>query len=307
MASEFQEWADGNRNGMLEPPELREVLEAVRALIQEPHPVRTPVDEFFNLDGDGEISPKEMIAARNFIFREQLRRIYQYDPDLARLFNLNNDEWISLGEIEPFMDLLFIPETREPREAMGPLERRADRNRDGFVDEGEFEDFARQIFAIAALLPLAPEEGRQRAVGKRGIFAYVDVSENGRLEPQEEGDLTFMVAETVAATPGRPAQNPVDHYFDRNGDGRLDLSEIEEARVQFMEAVIARIFEADPEVAREYIDRNKNNRIDFNGNGRIEEIEIIRARRAGNVITEERKEAARVFSGGNTYRRSARS
>ena len=148
------------------------------------------------------------------------------------------------------MNLLFIPETREPREAMGPLERRADRNRDGFVDEGEFEDFARQIFAIAALLPLAPEEGLQRAVGKRGIFAYVDVSENGRLEPQEEGDLTFMVAETVAATPGRPAQNPVDHYFDRNGDGRLDLSEIEEARVQFMEAAIARLFEADPEVAR---------------------------------------------------------
>jgi len=74
-----------------------------------------------------------------------------------------------------------------------------------------------------------------------------------------------------------------------------------------MEAVIARIFEADPEVAREYIDRNKNNRIDFNGNGRIEEIEIIRARRTGNVITEEREAAARVFSGGNTYRRSARS
>jgi hypothetical protein len=36
-------------------------------------------------------------------------------------------------------------------------------------------------------------------------------------------------------------------------------------------------------------------RIDFNGNGRIEEIEIIRARRAGNVITEEREGAARAL------------
>lgn len=272
VTSDFQAWADGNRNRMLEPPELREFLEAVRALIQEPHPVRTPVDELFNLDGDGEISSKEMIAARNLIFREQLRRIYQYDPDLARLFNLDNDEWISLGEIEPFMDLLFIPETREPREARGPLERRADRNRDGFVDRGEFEDFARQIFAIAALLPLAPEAMRQRTVGKRGIFAYVDVNENGRLEPQEEGDLTFMVAETVSATPGRPAQNPVNHHFDRNGDGYLSLPEIEEARVQFMEAAIARLFEVDPEVSREYIDRNKNNRIDE------EEVELVLGR-----------------------------
>ena len=33
--SDFQAWADGNRNGMLEPPELREFLEAVRALVQE--------------------------------------------------------------------------------------------------------------------------------------------------------------------------------------------------------------------------------------------------------------------------------
>ena len=262
VASEFQEWADGNRNGVLEPPELREFLEAVRALIQEPHPVRTPVDEFFNPDGDGEISHREMIAARNLIFREQLWRIDRYDPDLARLVNLNNDEWISLSEVEPFMDRHFIPETREPREARGPHEKRAARNRDGFVDEGAFEDFGRRIFTIAALLPLAPEAGRQRAVDKRGIFTYVDVNENGRLEPQEVGDLSFMIQETVSATPGRPAQNPVDHHFDRNGDGRLDLPEIEEVRNQLMEAAIGSLFEAEPELAREFIDRNKNNRID---------------------------------------------
>jgi len=241
-------------------------------LIQEPHPIRTPVDEFFNLDGDGEIDHREIFAARNAIFREQLWRIHRYDPDLARLVNLNNDEWINLWEVEPFMDLLFIPETREPREARDPLERRADRNRDGFVDEGEFEDSARQIFAIAALLPLAPGVGRQPVMGTRGIFAYVDVNENGRLEPQDERDLTFMVAETVAATPGRPAQSPVDHHFDRNGDGHLSRPEIEEARVQFIEAAIARLFEADPEIAREYIDRNKNNRIDD------EEVELVLGR-----------------------------
>jgi len=272
VAGEFQEWADGNRNGVLEPPELREFLEAVRALIQEPHPIRTPVDELFNLDGDGEISHREMIAARNLIFREQLRRIYHYDPDIARLFDFNNDEWISFREVEPFMDLLFIPETRQPREARGPLERRADRNRDGFVDEGELEDFARRVFAVAALLPLAPEAGRQRAVDKGGIFAYVDMNKNGRLDPLEEGDLSFIVAETVSATPGRPAQNPVDQHFDRNRDGRLDLPEIEEARVQFMEAAIARLFEADPEVVREYIDRNRNDRIDG------EEVELVLGR-----------------------------
>jgi Ca2+-binding EF-hand superfamily protein len=272
VTSDFQAWADGNHNSVLEPPELREFLEAVRALIQEPHPARTPVDEFFNLDGDGEISLQEMFAARNLIFREQLRRINRYDPDLSRLVNFNNDEWISLWEVEPFMDLLFIPETRQPREAMGPLEKRADRNRDGFADEGEFEEFARQIFAIAALLPLAPEAGRQPAGGKSGIFAYVDLNENGRLEPQEEGDLAFIVAETVGATPGRPAQYPVDQHFDRNGDGHLSLPEIEEARIQFMEAAVARLFEADPEVAREYIDRNKNNRIDD------EEVEMVLSR-----------------------------
>ncbi|UCF98045.1 MAG: hypothetical protein JSV89_00565 [Spirochaetaceae bacterium] len=134
-----------------ERPELEEFVGAVRALIQDPHPVRTPADEFFNLDRDREIIHAEMILARNFIVLEQLRRLYQYDPDVARNFDFNNDRFISLWEIAPIKDLLFIPEFREPRDAMGPIERRADRNRDGFTDEGEFELFARRVFALAAL------------------------------------------------------------------------------------------------------------------------------------------------------------
>jgi len=203
-----------------------------------------------------------MIAARNLIFREQLRRIYHYDPDIARLFDLNGDGWINLWEIEPFIDIVFAPEAREPREAMGPLERRADRNRDGVADEGEFEELAQRVFAIAALLPLPLYEGTMGVVEKGDIFAYVDLNENGRLDPPEEGDLVLIVQETVAAPSGHPIRTPLDSYFDRNRDGYLDVPEVEQARVQFMEAAIARLFEADPEVAREYIDRNKNNRID---------------------------------------------
>ncbi|MBA7660950.1 hypothetical protein ES703_68956 [subsurface metagenome] len=92
VASDFQAWADGNRNGILEPPELREFLEAVRALFRELHPVRTPVDEFFDLDRNGQIDLEEFTKARNILFREQPRRLYQYDPDLAKLLDANKLE-----------------------------------------------------------------------------------------------------------------------------------------------------------------------------------------------------------------------
>jgi len=268
-ASEFQAWADGNGNGVLEPPELEEFLAAVRALIMEPHPIRTPVDEFFDLDRDREISHQEIILARNIIILEQLRRLYRYDPDIARLFDFDQDGWIALWEIAPMQDLIFFPEFREPREARGPIERRVDRNRDGFADKEEFELFARRVFAIAALLPLPPVQGYADAASKEGVFAYVDLQEDGRLDPREEGDLVFIVQETVLSSPGRPVQSPLEAYFDRNRDGHLALPEIEQARIEFMEAAIAGLFEAEPELAREYVDRNNNRRIDD------EEVELV--------------------------------
>jgi Ca2+-binding EF-hand superfamily protein/PBP1b-binding outer membrane lipoprotein LpoB len=272
VASEFQAWADGNRNGILERPELEEFLEAVRVLIQAPHPLRSPADEFFDLERDGEIDHREMIEARGFIFLEQLRKIYRYDPNIARLFDFNGDEWISIWEIAPIKDILFIPEFREPREARGHLERRIDRNRDGFADEEEFDQFARRIFVVAALLPLPPIEGYMSAASKEGVFAYVDLNENNRLEPLEEGDLVFVVQEMVTSTPGRPVQSPLEAFFDRNRDGYLAFPEIEQARIEFTEAAIARLFEAEPEVARNYIDTDRNNRIDD------EEVELVLGR-----------------------------
>ena len=272
VTSEFQAWADGNGNGILEPPELEEFLEAVRALMMEPHPIRTPADEFFDMDRDGEISHPEMILARGTIVVEQLRRLYHYDPDIARLFDFNEDEWLSLWEILPMKDLIFAPEFREPREAMGPIEQRVDRNRDGFADEQEFQLFARRVFAIAALMPLESVEGYEAAASKEGVFAYVDLNRDGRLDPPEEGDLVMVVQEMVISFPGRPVQSPLEAYYDRNRDGHLAVPEIEQAQMEFMEAAIDRLFEAEPEVAGEFVDMNNNRKLDE------EEIEMVLGR-----------------------------
>ena len=276
VTSEFQAWADGNGNGILEPPELEEFLVSVRELMMEPHPIRTPADEFFDLDRDGEISHPEMILARDTIVVEQLRRLYFFDPDIARLFDLNEDEWLSLWEILPMKDLVFHPEFREPREAMGPIEQRVDRNRDGFADEQEFELFARRVFAVAALMPLESVEGYAAGASKEGVFAYVDLNRNGRLDQPEKGDLVMVVQETLIGFRGRPVQSPLDAYYDRNRDGHLAVPEIEQAQMEFMEAANVLFFETGPaELAGEFLDS-----MDINNNGSLdkEEVELVLGR-----------------------------
>ncbi len=262
VASNFQAWADGNRNGILEPPELREFLEAVRALFLDPHPVvRTPVDEFFDLDRNGQIDHLELGKARNILFREQPRRLYQYDPDLAKLLDANKDGYIGFGDSMELHDALFWIEARRPHDVRSRLDGKIDRNEDGFVDEREIEEFSRRIFMITALLPLSPIEEMKPFVEKGDIFDYADLNGNGSLEPNEQNELNMLFMEALHGL-NHPISSPLDEYFNRNRDGRIDEGEIERARVQILEAALRRMFDLEPEFAAQFIDLNRNRHID---------------------------------------------
>jgi len=264
VASEFQAWADGNGNGVLEAPELREFLEAVRFLIGDVHAVSTPVDGFFDFNRDGEIGILEKRQAQLILFREQPRRLYELDPDLARQFDPieREPDFIMFWEAEHLFFQVIEPRRRIARDIEGPLDRKIDRNNDGRLDDEELETFTRRLFAVCALMPLHEVRPILEVSGKGDIFDYVDLNGNGVLERQWERHDLQMLAFQVLSGPDRFVLTPMDAYFDRNGDQRIGIGELEVAREQLVIAPLSRFFEIDPEAAERFIDLNGNRRIE---------------------------------------------
>jgi Ca2+-binding EF-hand superfamily protein len=263
VASDFQAWADGNRNGVLEPPELQELLEAVRLLVSDVHAVRTPVDECFDFNRDGEVGILEKRQAQLILFREQPRRFYQYDPDLARQFDpVERHPQIILWEAERLLQQVIDPRLRLPREASDPLDRKIDRNGDGRLDNEELEAFTRRLFVVCALMPLEEVKPVLEASSKREIFDYVDLNGNGILEVEWERHDLLILASWVLSNPDRIVFNPMDAYFDRNRDSRVGIAELETAREQLVIAPLENYYQIHAEGAEKFIDLNHNGRIE---------------------------------------------
>ena len=273
VASAFQAWADGNGNGVLEPPELREFLEAVRLLVSDVHAVQTPVDEFFDFDRDGEVGILEKRQAQMILFREQLRRMYAFDPDLARQFDpIERHEQIVYWEAESLFGQIVDPRRREPREVFHSIDRKIDTNHDGRLDTEELESFTQRLFVVCALMPLHEVRPLFEAEGKGDIFDYVDLNQNGFLDEQWERHDLLRIAFGVLHGPERFVSNPMDAYFDRNRDGRVGIAEKDTAREQLVIATLENFYEIHPEGAEQFIDLNRNGRIDGEEVGMIVEV-----------------------------------
>jgi len=260
VASDFQAWADRNRNGVLEPAEMGEFLEAIRALIRDPHPVRTPVDKFFDRDRDGQLDSREHNRAVNTLFIEQPRKLRGRFPEFARLLDFDDDGWIGLRDGTWLVAIARSHREVQPRKVESQIDKRLDANRNGSVEQAEIDNFRRKLLSTTVLLPLPPLQARS-LVTKRDVFAYFDLNDNGSLEPNELEDLALAVAE-VLFSPGKYVESPLEEYFDRNQDGRRDEAEMRRARQQVLEAAVRRMYDLAPEFAGRFVDVNQNRRID---------------------------------------------
>ena len=162
VPGDFQAWADVNRDGFLEPPEIEHLTVAMVELLSGPHPGRSPLDGMFDGNNNGRIDPDELELARMRFFRMQMLRLVEHNPDLARALDLNDNGRIEEGETQLIMEYLFIDvKTREPHRASGPVDRIVDQNRDGRTGGDEFHAFRTRVVLAVALMPFAPESLRE--------------------------------------------------------------------------------------------------------------------------------------------------
>jgi hypothetical protein len=268
ITSDLQGWADFNQDGFLDGPEIEQLVRAFSRLASEPHEVMYPPDEFFDLNGDGHVGPREVEISRHLLFGERMAALFDVDPEAAGFLDLNENRRIDEPEIGMLWDFLFLdPRLREPHRVTNPLDKRLDGNRDERVDGREIADG--MIFLILAATRIPVDMGRL----ERELMALrEELGPDRREEPREEREPGFVA----------PVRSFLDELADINEDGRLNREEI----AQMEEGL------GGPHRAETEFDR----RIDVNENGKVEAFEIAKARRAAEI--EEpgmREEAPREF------------
>ena len=188
VAGNYQEWADFNRNGQLEPEEFEELINAVRHLLTEPHDNATPLDELFDYNHDSFIDPGELERARQEYFGFLIRRFGEEAPDAAReLFDLNGDGRSEPEERRLALEIIFNPDEINVMERLpDKVKRLYDRNRDGRVEEFEVRETR---FILLKILALAPLEERRMIGIPRRVANYLDeladLNNNGTVEDRK--------------------------------------------------------------------------------------------------------------------------
>lgn len=227
VSSDFQVWADGNRDGVLQPPELDGFMRAVMRFFGDPHPADNPLDRLWDANRDGGIGPDEIDRAWMGVIMPRLTRLLPMNPEAARLVDLNDD-----GRIEPDEARLVVEQLRsraflQPHPGSSPVDGKADFNNDGRIGQDEIVGFRERLIRAAVLLPgesnpPGPEGGVW--VRERGFLdELADVNSDGTVDPEEARQRELALAGQ------HPAKTPIDKRLDANKNGNVDQAEIDEA------------------------------------------------------------------------------
>jgi tetratricopeptide (TPR) repeat protein len=224
VSAEFQMWADGNHDAMLQPVEIGELMKAVLRFLGEPHPANNPLDTFWDMNHDGKIGPDEIDRVWMEIMLPRLQRLLPTNPEAARLVDVNDDGRIGPDEARLVIDYLRDRASLQPHKASSPVDGRVDVNRDGRISAGEAAGFREQLVRAAVLLPPEGEVPGGQWVRERGFLdELADVNSNGILEPDEERQREIALGGPHAAKSG------IDKRLDANGNGRVEQAEIDQA------------------------------------------------------------------------------
>ncbi len=224
VTEDYQAWADGNHDGMLQPPEIDELTRAFLRFLGEPHPANNPLDTLFDENRDRKIGPDEIDHVWMDIILPRLQRLLPTNPEAARLVDLNDDGRLVPDEARLVVEYLRNPASMKPHKASPPVDVRIDANRDGRIGADEVARFREQLVRAAVLLP--PEvglPGGQWVIERRFLDVLADVNGSGELEPEEE-----RWREAALGGP-HTAKTAIDKRLDANHNGKVEQSEIDEA------------------------------------------------------------------------------
>jgi hypothetical protein len=265
VISELQAWADGNGNGVLEPPEIEVLGRAIERLVRQPHFVENSLDEMFDWNGDGYIDGLEQRTAGRIVIDEQLRRLPLLDPGMVQLFDIAEDGYLQFWETH------FVYSVVVWNHVWPVFADRIDENHDGQVDQREIDEYIGRVYDVIMRLPLNPEDAAMyRWRGKQALFDWADLNRDGEIDGVELLDLGARVTELadVDELP-YPLNSSLADYFDRTRDGSIGEAEVDTMRQVLVAEQLNLLFDLDVF----FKERPLMEVLDLNGNGRFDQSE----------------------------------
>lgn len=273
----YQASADRNGDGFLQGDEEERLAGMTMHLYSGPHEVRTPVDRFFDTDGDGLVSAQEIEAAARYQFVDGLKFASTRFPWQLDQMGLQRAGNAAQSELEDLARRVVLGpgETRErpvyqsiglsfpdaatrpiPRAVDDFLERLADENADGMIDADE------QQIILNAL--------RQGQHVRLPIHRAIDRNRDGRIDWHDVNwalqTAGMGLDEDRPVLPPFDVVTPTDALLDLDGNGVLTQEEIDSMVATLAGAdgtalppVFRPLFDMDDdgEISREEIERAK--------------------------------------------------
>lgn len=278
VTNRYQALTDYDRNGFLDVDERQELENFTFGFYEGPHEIRTPVDEFFDLNRNGFVDEEEIRYAGEIHYVLGPRffaEVFPWDPVIFPVLDLNRDGEVADEELVQVWEYMTggpeIPAEREelirlntiafypdavyltvPRDVDCILDELADGNADGIIDEVE------QALILESLAP-AQKQARndlERAIDRNrdGIVDETDIF----LALQDSALRRGMVS--AGAEPPYEARTAIDRMLDRMGDGHVDGDDIEIA-VLVLAGNTEQIRETSP-AFQNILDWNRDDRLE---------------------------------------------
>jgi len=225
---------------------MEEIGRAIWGLCREPHPVRDSLDLVFDRDFNGRIEREELRFARDYFYGEDLLRLNEIDPALARRLAAPPRVRLSREDLGIWREYLFV----RPRQLLVPhffandferklagegaraFDERAIKTAIGLVSRAAAE-------AFLGTRPLMADKGTEiplviRGPVKNQLQAYANTSGSGVVSEEEA-----LIADESLKGP-HPVKTAFDRAIDFEGSGTITYADIEEARrAAFVPAVSA--------------------------------------------------------------------
>jgi TolB-like protein/ketosteroid isomerase-like protein len=191
VKTQFQAWADENGSGWLEPEEYDRLHEAAVKLIMAPHEAQNELDQYFDIDENGEINLGEIRLARLYFFGPSLKRLIEIEQgDMVNKLDLNGNGRVDDPERRAATEfaLRFNHFNLEQRPVENQFDEKIDMNGNGTLEPEEQIEMFYQIYEPVYLMAHT-EDTIQRFVDELPERALAGGDTNVSVEGLEEVEI----------------------------------------------------------------------------------------------------------------------
>ena len=223
VTNRYQVIGDKNGDGFLQGDEHGFVYSLFEDFFREPHSATGPLDELFDVDGNGYIDESEIIHTGEILFFRGFRWFSAFQPGWAvHALDLNGNDEITDNELELISGFMIgVEGIKESRNVRNDLDRWMDKSGDGQVSREEIreakEHFIRLMIQIpcpdALFLPVPRKVSNY-------LDELADGNGDGRIDKDEHGIIFGSL------THYHDVSNYLERALDLNHDGKMGSNEI---------------------------------------------------------------------------------